>query len=497
MKRNTKALSLISLILLVVLLFSSCAFINVDFKDILNRFNSSTQTEDEVPLEELPLGERAEKVMDYISSRSDEEKSMDAKLEMTFEGMLLNGKEFTVEASGVSSYRYLKNGEYQYLQTQSISTIVPGQTSDVSTHTMGYMDGKMFKTSVDSSLVTRVYSEVTKDEFIAHMDNTYGTSDLDLSDDDYEAISCEKINNKWVIEFSIYSERGVDIIQRELLSDVESLVAETHTISEIYFTVIADSEFSMTGYEIEAEFETVDDKYNDRPEPSLEFSVKVEDVFSPKPIDEIDFNKYTKVDDLRTFDMVNKLLTEKVESEYCEISSEVKTNLLINSGYYNRQQEATTKYVGSFKNTESGMEYSLVYSKSDSSTNYNDVSIEYKDLTQVSSNGSYSQTETYKTDHSAKEFIDSLIDPIGITVDGLRAAVLYDEENGVYKFEFNNVGRNLGYDSEYFGSSVKTDLTRLDVVVLNGELISLSYELIVESNNGISLTVTINCTYSE
>ena len=497
MKRNTKALSLISLILLVALLFSSCALINVDFKDILNKFNSSTQTEDEVPLEELPLGERAEKVMDYISSRSDEEKSMDAKLEMTFEGMLLNGKEFTVEASGVSSYRYLENGEYQYLQTQSISTIVPGQTSDVSTHTMGYMDGKMFKTSVDSSLVTRVYSEVTKDEFIAHMDNTYGTSDLDLSDDDYEVISCEKINNKWVIEFSIYSERGVDIIQRELLSDVESLVAETHTISEIYFTVIADSEFSMTGYEIEAEFETVDDKYNDRPEPSLEFSVKVEDVLSPKPIDEIDFNKYTKVNDLRAFDTVNKALNDKINDDYSKIQSDVKTQLTVGAQLY--YQEIVTSYDGYYQNTDDGFEYNLIYKKTDSSDDYNNatITIDYKNLTKVSDNGSYSQTENYVTDHEAKRTIDTLIDPVGITIDGLKYSSLYNEEDGIYKFEFENMGKSLGYSSETLGSSIKTDSASLDVVILDGELVSYSFKLFIETNSGVKITVTANCTYSE
>ena len=513
MKNKLMILVVLCFIVYCVLAFSSCVEkpLRIDTSinsntdtsteiesntDVESSTNSDTST-DKVSLEELPLNERAEKVMDNISARNDEEKSMDVKLDVTFEGILSDGREFTFEANGVSSYRYLENDEYQYLQTQSISTIVPGEISDVSTHTIGYMDGKMFQTSVDSSFVTRVYSELTKDEFLEHMDEIYGVSDLELTEDDYDVISCEKIKNKWVIEFSIYSKRGIDIIQREVISDIESLVAETHTISEISFTVIADSEFFMTGYEIEAWFDVVDEKYKDIPKPSLEFSAKVEDIFLPKPLDEIDFDKYTEVDDLRTFDVVNMLLNKKIQSEYCELSSEIKTKILINSYYYTTQKKTETKYVGSFKNTESGIEYSLVYSKSDPTMEYSDITIEYKDLTQVTNDGINSETKVYKTDHAAKKLIDSVIDPIGITLDGLDSAMLYDEDEGIYKFEYVNAGQKLGYNSEFFGASINYDVATLYVVVLDDELISLSYELIVEANNGISLTVNVECTYSE
>lgn len=485
MKRVIKVLAIFIVVLLFASMASSCGLTRI--KDLINGV-----FETETPIEELPFEERAKKVMENITSKSDEEKSMDVNLKMVFEGMALNGSEFKVDVNGVSNYRYLENGEYQYLQTQTISTILPGENSDVSTHTLGYKGGKMFQTSSDDTLVTRVYSELTAEEFKEHMDKTYGVDDFGLTEEDYQITSCEKIDNKrWVIEFSIFTEFGVDTIQKELLSDIESLVSETHTISEIIFTVIADDEFNMTGYEITAGFEVVDEKYKDRPMPTLEYSVKVEDVFSPKPIDNIDFGKYTKVSDLRAFDTVNKLLNEKIDDEYCELVSNVVSELSINSGYNSRYDKHEISYEGFYKNTENGFEYNFDVSQTDSL----DVNVDYKNLTQVTNNGNYSQTKSFKTDHSAKIFVDNLIDPIGISIDGLKEAMLYDGKSDLYKFEFINTGASFGYTSSTLGASIKTDVATLDVVIKNDEIVSISYELIVESNNGITITVTVNCQY--
>lgn len=490
MKRFIKYASIILTLVLFVSFASSCGLFRIG--EIVNGFINP-----ETPIEELPFEERAKKVMENITSKSDEEKSMDVNLKMVFEGMALNGSEFKVDVNGVSNYRYLENGEYQYLQTQTISTILPGTDSDVSTHTLGFIDGKMFQASIDGSLITRVYSELTSDEFKEHMDITYGTEELDISEDDYVALSCEKINNKWVTEFSIFTEHGVDVIQREILSDVESLVAQTHTISEIVFTVVADANFNMTGYEISAEFETVDEKYNDRPVPTLEYSVKAEDVFTPKPLENIDFTKYTKVDDLRAFDTVNKALNDKINDDYSKIQSDVKTQLTVGAQLY--YQEIVTSYDGYYQNTDDGFEYNLIYKKTDSSDDYNNatITIDYKNLTKVSDNGRYSQTENYLTDHEAKRTIDTIIDPVGITIDGLKYSSLYNEEEGIYKFEFENMGKSLGYSSETLGSSIKKDSASLDVVILDGELVSYSFKLFIETNSGIKITVTANCTYSE
>ena len=490
MKRFIKYASIILTLVLFVSFASSCGLFRIG--EIVNGFLNP-----ETPIEELPLDERANKVMEKMSAESKENESMDVNLKMVFEGMALNGTEFTIDISGVSNYRYLENGEYQYLQTQTISTILPGTDSDVSTHTLGFIDGKMFQASIDGSLITRVYSELTSDEFKEHMDITYGTEELDISEDDYVALSCEKINNKWVTEFSIFTEHGVDVIQREILSDVESLVAQTHTISEIVFTVVADADFNMTGYEISAEFEVVDEKYNDRPVPTLEYSVKAEDVFSPKPLENIDFSKYTKVDDLRAFDTVNKLLNDKINDEYCELVSEIKTEIIFKNGYNSQRQENEQKYSGYYKNTENGFEYSLIHSQLDSTNDYRDVTMEYKDLTQVSSNGSYSQTESYKTDHEARLFIEELIDPVGISIDGLKSSSFYNGRTDLYKFEFENAGAALGYTSETFGASLKTNEAVLTITLEQGEIVSYSYALTMVANNGISVNITINCTYSK
>lgn len=478
MKKYVKLISLVLVVVLFATLASSCGISRI--KNLISGFF-------ETPIEELPLEERTKKVLEKISQKTDETSSVDMELSMIFEGMAIDGSEFKFTVNGESKYRELESG-FQYSQNQTISMIVPGKASEVTTYESGYYNGKMYENVVDSSSVTKVYSELSADEYKAHMNENFSSDGIDLQEGDFEITSCDKNNNEWVIVITNFSEYGVQTIQKELLSDIESLVAQTHIIDDLVFTIKADNDFNLKGYEIDAVFKTIEAKYDTRPVPVLSFSYEMTDMGSTEPLKKVDFTGYTRVDDLRIYDVVNKALNDKIDDEYCELYSKIETKVSLKNGSYSTTQTSKNIYDGSFENKEDGFKFNFKYT-ADSKTS----TITYENLEQIVDNGSYEKTTTYKTDHTARMFVDEIIDPVGFRINGLIECGVFDEEEGIYKFQFKNGSQ---YTSESLGVSVKSDTAILKVTMKDGEITNLDYALNIVTTNGITLEVNITCQYN-
>ncbi len=478
MKKYVKLISLTLVVLLFATLASSCGLSRI--KDLITSII-------ETPIEELPLEERANKVMEKISQKTDETSSVDMELSMIFEGMAIDGSEFKFTVNGESKYRELET-DFQYSQSQTISMIIPGEASDVTTYESGYQNGKMYECVVDSSSITKVYSELSADEYIAHMNKNFSSDDIVLQESDFVITSCDKKNSDWIIVITDFSEDGVQTIQREILADIESLVAETHVISDLVFTITADENFNLKGYEIEAEFKTLEAKYDTRPVPVLSFSYEVTDMGSTEPLKKVNFTGYTRVDDLRAFDVVEKALNDKINDEYCELHSSITSKVTLKNGSYSNSQTSENIYDGTFENTDEGFKFNFEYTI-DSKTS----TITYENLEQIVDNGSYEKTTTYKTDHPARMFVEELIDPTGFGIDGMIECGVFDEEEGVYKFQFENGSQ---YTEETLGISIKSDIAILEVTIIDGELVSLEYVLNIVAINGLTITVEASCQYN-
>lgn len=364
-------------------------------------------------MENMTEAERTDKIFDIIGDNFADSYTMDQKIEM--EGSYA-GSSFSLTTNDFTTYTGLRSESTQKHAESSMEMLVHTGDTKVTSKieaAAGYRDGKMYISYKDDDKNAALVSPISIEDYDKHLKFIYnGISDDLITEALKKAASktCVQLEDgSWSATASGYDEEALAIILESIDSSITSM-CDGYKYSDVSVNIIVTEELVPVSMEFAFSFERTDfdDLYRT---PKLKMTSTIRDI-DTAVLPEVDFSKYTEVEDLAAFLEVRKVLGDLKLADSVKFTSVIEQNIKVAGT--NQDFKETDKVTSS---TDEEGKYSFsIHSKIDYGTgSETDVTITYKDgsmTTKVPDFGSQSQEIT---DSAAKIYLGTLLDPLSLT----------------------------------------------------------------------------------
>lgn len=275
MKKTITSLLMLALVISLMAAFTSCG---------------------EPAYEKLPADERAIELDKLSSEKMDQATSYDAKTSgiITFK---MNGVDVTADISGKQQLLLTETGTLMHQEESTELSIA--DTTVITKSIRGYANGKAYTCDVSNGKKTAFYSEIPFDDYIAHLTRS--------SDDVLNAFSAESASEKnsvkrsdggWSIVFESFNSEA----KQDLAKQFEALLGSTE-VSDVRISIVLDADLYYKSFIMDLFFPS-DSDFKE-----LSFRIDFSSVNTGTvEIDDMDFEDYTKIPDIRVLDKLDDAL---------------------------------------------------------------------------------------------------------------------------------------------------------------------------------------------
>ena len=460
MKKNLFTLLLVSLTLVLVFALTSCG----------DGYSN------------LPSDERALK-LDEIA---DEKMSAVKDFSATVSGVLkmdMNGTIITSELSG--HQKRSSNGGDNRVEILLSSTISLAGNSSTTGQKYGFQNGKAYDLSDTDGEYFGHYSEMTLDEYLDYKDDTgiEGVTAEDIDAEDAETkMSMKREDGGWTLIFEDFNDEAILKIKQEL-----GLTEYSDDIEDLTMTIILDKNLHYKMMKCELIF--AEDSNN-----AFEMKVDYSEINTGKTsIDDIDFDLYTEVDDIRVIDAIEDGLLDASITSGKNITRTASVYLrqrVKQNGISNTYTETDEMTYGLDENGRVFYEINALVGQGVNGDNYSEYVLTVRDgrkTTESYKGDKLLDSETEDTDdESEKAFINLLLDELSFTRKIITKLERSDEGAGVYLL-------TCDIPEELIGQSYHSGEFTLTVTVGEDyELLKMEYYLYVKFDSRGSTTYTMD-----
>ncbi|MGM9642499.1 MAG: hypothetical protein ACI3XI_04740 [Eubacteriales bacterium] len=365
-------------------------------------------------MEKMTEAERTDKIFEIVGSDSFADSyTTDLKIEM--EGTTA-GSSFTMTGTGFSTYTGLRSESPERHDEAGAEVVINANGTDITQKTEiveGYRDGKMYRSYKENGENTALVSPIFIEDYEKHRTIMYdGLTDEDLTEAFKKATSktCVQLEDGgWTATASGYDADSLAVILKILGSGAEDL-CEGYKISDTSITVTVTEQLIPVSMEFAFSFERTD--FDD-----LYRTPKLKMIFTYRDIDtavlpEVDFSKYTEVEDLAAYLEVQKILGDLKTADGIKFTTVIEQNISFAGTTQNIKE---TDIVTSSTDEDGKYSFSITSKVNNGTEGDTVVTIDYKDgaMTTIVS-GSENQTQEI-TDSTARTYIGTFLDPLVLT----------------------------------------------------------------------------------
>ena len=355
-------------------------------------------------------------LMDKIDEKMESLKSYQADVTANLSAQLFFGYHCTAGFTGTQiTIDGDSDGFYYYNMMEGTTKIEDAEKNDLvetvkSKELEAFHEGKMFVSSEQGDSVQKLYSPLTKDEYIAYLEKQEDALDID-----FEACVNKNFTKNedktWTLTYSGYTKKAVaaiveafnaDELFEEEIADMEITIHANadFTVKDMEFKMIFANESTTSTFTMKAEYS----KYNE----------------ATPIVDTLDVSQYTEVADCRLLTDIADMIEDLQEMENGSFALNLKQTISTSSAENSYTEKDTVTYgkkdgkyfydVKAFANNE---KYDISYANGKQTVTASGV------------NETLDQTE-----EEAREFINGLIDSAKYTAD--KIAKITQKEDGVY-----------------------------------------------------------------
>ncbi len=381
--------------------------------------------------------------------------------------------------------------DYRYHVELSTETVINGNYTEIET-LEGFQDGKMYSGYDQAADEGFVYSEISRKDYVKHMEEMElrNSFSFDINEKNCSKITCVKNDDKTTTAtYSGFTQKGLDQFF-ELLDVSPDTFGEGLEIEDILMTLTVDKKLRPKMLRLDLLFDVSNDFAGEDPAMYLEMSFQLDDVKAPH---DIDFSEYEQVEDLRLADQVEKQLSELIDKEEGYFSTKVVQK--VSSG--NQSEHDSMIYNGVYRN-EDGV-YTHEIKVKDGTALYKTGKLVYEDGKQEAT-GIVALMEQSMTDHAAKEWLGSLLNPASFDSSRISGITLQPEDgDGVYMLDLADP-KGTHPVASAIGLEISNSREWLKVTVEDGKVVGCEHYLYLRGSVGkvsISVTVTTTSTFSD
>ena len=385
MKKQLK--NLISILLLFSLLMGILVSCSPSEADKLNRMEEP---------------DRAMALSELISVNGEAADSYTVEIEVSLE-CVYQEVDVEVNAEGSMYYTGLKGDSPAYHSSTTTKTeAMEGEIENTTRVQEGFRDGKMYRYYREDGVRQRLYSPISWEDFGKYMESRNDVTEFDFKDGDCTDITCaQQEDGSWFATMKGFTEDGITPF-REMIADFEEMLGEDFAIADVSFTFTTTEDFYLSAFTMEYTFEALnEDNEEDPPVMKLEAEIGKYNATEPQ---EIDFDDYTEVVDLRLLDVPEKSMKEFSDGEKGKFQFDINQRVLLGT----QKNELIESDLVSFANKDGKYTYQV-----EAEQNNYEIFMTYTSgtaSTVVKERGQViSNTSEESTDEEAKAFIDGLL----------------------------------------------------------------------------------------
>ena len=399
MKKIITSLLMLALVISLMTAFTSCG---------------------EPSLEELPADERAIELDKLSSEKMDRATSYDAKTSGTI-SFKMNDIDVTADISGKQQ---LLLTETSTLMHQEESTEISiANTTEITKSTRGYANGKAYINDVSSGKKIAFYSEMPFDDYKAHINRK--------SDDVISAFNAESASEKTSVKrsdggWSLVFEGFSNSAKADLAKQFETLLGSTE-VSDVKVSIVLDEDLYYKSFIMDIFFPD-DSNFKE-----LSFRIDFSSVNAGTvEIDDVDFDDYTKVPDIRVLDKLDDALNY-IPEEGEKQTVNVKISQFQYANGNTSSQNETDNIV--YETVDGKLGYEITAERSSSLKTKQVIS--YKDGTQTiekyNPSGKIYNTSTKESNDTAeKAYILGIINTVKYDMSVLKTMTVSEDDPNTY-----------------------------------------------------------------
>lgn len=426
----------------------------------------------------------AEDVMKKIDKKMDSVKSyqtdITAKLSTEMYGYRVladfTGKEIKINGNADKYYDYtIMEGSMEMKDLEKNEEIQKVKTKNL----RAFHEGNIYIWSEKDNLTQKLYSPLTKDEYIAYLEKQSDTIEIDFE----SCVNSSFVKNEdksWTLNYSGYTKKAID----EFIEAFGDELFEEE-IKDMEITVHANADFTVKDVEIKIIFE------NESSTSEFSMNQKYSNYGEATPIvDTLDVSQYKEVSDCRLLTDITDMFEDLEELENGSFVLDITQTLSTSSPSYKKT------------NTEKD---TVTYGKKDgkyfydvkANTDNREYDIDYANGKQTITVSGQAQTVD-QTEKEAKAFINGLINTA--KYEAIRVSDIKKLEDGTYQIRCDKPNADLYYP---VFSSLRTPVQHvsqtIDITVQDGKIIKIKSTLSASSftmNYGnISFKLTSTCEF--
>jgi hypothetical protein len=403
----------------------------------------------------------AEALMDKIDKKMDSLKSyqtdMTAKLSTEMYGYRVladfTGKDIKIIGNAGRYYNYMIMEGSMEMKDEKNETIETVKTKDL----RAFHEGNMFIWAEQNGLTQKLYSSLSKDEYIAYLEKQDGMIELDFE----SCVNSSFVKNEdksWTLTYSGYTKKAID----ELIKAFGDEIFE-EDIEDMEITVHANADFTVKDVEIKMIFENEST--------TSEFSIKQEYSKYEKAmpiVDTLDISQYREISDCRLLTDINDMLEDLEELENGSFVLDITQKFSTSSPAY--KQTNTERDTVSYGKKDGKYFYDIK-----ASTDNTKYDIAYANGKQTITVAGQTQTAD-QTEKDAKAFIGGLINTV--KYEAIRVSDIKKLEDGTYQIRCDKPNDSL-YSPVFssLGTSPQRVSQTIDITVQDGKITKIESTL--------------------
>lgn len=367
-----------------------------------------------------------------------------------------------------------ENDFYDYSFSDSTITISMPSWGELQTETMketsieAFHNGKMFISKESSERTQKLYSSLTKEEYIAYSENKSSSTDDVNFNDCVNASFSRNDDGTWNLSYSGYTKKTMDQIVGSLEMDNDMLDLN---ILDMEVTILADQQYRVKEMNIKFIF---DEKNGEISAPSFELNSKYSNYNKATPItDTLNPEDYTEIEDCRLIfdleDMIEDIENKKDGSFVLELEQTLSIPSL------NQTQIYTETDTVSYGEHNGQYFYDIQINSNDE---YNGMKVSYANGIQTVDFSGKKESVSQSADE-AKALITELINTAGYSAS--YVSNIKNLGGGVYEIQCDQPDASI-YESifiEYAGELTSIQQT-LRITVKNGSIVKIENDTLAK-----------------
>ena len=379
--------------------------------------------------------------------------------------LTVSGERIAMDITMNSIVSGLNTDDYYYYSSSKTSAKKPGMFSDKLYEFMyeknmeAFHDGKMFVSTESNEHSQKIYSSLTKEEYMAYRERKdTDTADIDFNDCT-NASFAQNEDGTWSLQYSGYTKKTMDeMLETFGMNDA----GFDFDVQDMEISILSDSEFRVKEMNIKFIFDEADEGST---APSFEISTQYSNYNAATPITDIlNPEKYTEIEDCTLIYEFEDMLKDIEEKTNGSFTLEMEQTLSIPS--MNQSQIYSERETVIY-----GKKNGAYFYDATATTGSENFEISYANGTQTIRVSGQEQTVS-QTEDAAKAYIQSLINTAKYDAD--YVSLMTKKSDGVYEIQCHQP-ESSAYDAifEAYSGKTRSILQTITITVENGSIVKI------------------------